>query len=161
MFMVINPVRGAALALSALLGLAAGSAGAADTKAHVPAALPTLTATLTGAAEKPTAGDPKGSGTVTLRVDAAKDQVCYELQVKGIGPATMAHIHQAPPDESGPPLANLKAPGRDGKSAGCVEAGPIMLDGLTNNPGAYYVNVHNAQYKSGALRGQLTRAPAR
>lgn len=147
----------AAAALSALVALSiAGAAGAAPPKAKAPA-VRTLKATLTGAAEKPTAGDPKGSGTAVLKVDAAKEQVCYELRVKGIAPATMAHIHQAPPTESGPPLAELKAPGADGKSAGCVAAGPALLKGLTDNPGAYYVNVHNDKYKSGALRGQLRR----
>lgn len=148
-------IRHAAPAFAAALALAAtaGIAGAATT----PATGPTLTATLTGGAEKPTPGDPKGSGKVTLHVDSAKLQVCYELQVTGIGPVTMAHIHEAPPTESGPPLALLKAPGADGKSSGCVEAGPILRQGLTDNPSAYYVNVHNAQYPAGALRGQLHR----
>ena len=155
--MTHSPVRRAAPAFAALLALAVGSASAAEPKAKAPAARPTLKAKLTGAAEKPTPGDPKGSGAVTLHVDAAKDQICYELQVKGVGAVTMAHIHQAPPTESGPPLAELKAPGADGKSSGCVAAGPILLKGLTDNPGAYYVNVHNAQYPGGALRGQLRK----
>lgn len=156
--MIDNPIRRMAPAFAAILALAAaGFASAAQPRAKAPAVGPTLKATLTGAAEKPTAGDPKGSGKATLHVDPAREQVCYELQVKGIAPATMAHIHQAPPSESGPPLAELKAPGADGKSSGCVAAGPVLLKGLTDNPSAYYVNVHNAQYKGGALRGQLRR----
>jgi hypothetical protein len=137
-------------ALTAALALAAGAADAAP-KAF------TLKAVLSGAAEKPQAGDPKGSGKVTLHVDPAKDQICYQLQVKGIGPATMAHVHMAPPNESGPPLAQLQPPGADGKSSGCVAAGPVLLKGLQDNPAAYYVNVHNDAYKGGALRGQLHR----
>ena len=148
-------IRHAAPAFAAALGLAAAAGLAGAAKA--PATGPTLKATLTGAAEKPTPGDPKGSGKVTLHVDSAKLQVCYELQVTGIAPATMVHIHEAPPTESGPPLAVLQAPGADGKSSGCVEAGPILRKGLTDNPSAYYVNVHNAQYPAGALRGQLHR----
>lgn len=152
--MTIRPFQRAAPAFAAALALA--SAGFASA-AKAPATGPALEATLTGSAEKPTPGDPKGSGKVTLHVDSAKLQVCYELQVTGIAPATMAHIHQAAPTESGPPLAILTAPGADGKSSGCVEAGPILRKGLTDNPSAYYVNVHNAQYPDGALRGQLHR----
>ncbi len=156
--MIKSPVRRATPALAVVLALAAaGFTSAAQPQATAPATGPTLKAALTGAAEKPTPGDPKGSGAVTLHVDDAGKQVCYELEVKGIAPATVAHIHQAPPAESGPPLAVLKAPGADGKSSGCVEAGPILRKGLTDNPSAYYVNVHNAEYKNGALRGQLRR----
>ena len=93
--MINSAVRRAAPAFAALLALAAaGLSSAAETKAKAPAAGPTLKATLTGAAEKPKPGDPKGSGTVTLHINPAKDQVCYELQVKGVAPVTMAHIHQ-------------------------------------------------------------------
>jgi Cu/Zn superoxide dismutase len=152
--MIKSPFRPTAPALAAVLALAAAGFASA---AKAPATASTLKATLTGAAEKPTPGDPKGSGKVTLYVDSAKLQVCYELQATGIAPATMAHIHQAPPAESGPPLAILQAPGADGKSSGCVEAGPILRMGLIDNPSAYYVNVHNAQYPAGALRGQLHR----
>lgn len=154
--MTISPVRRAAPALAAFLALAAaGSAGQAQSQATTPAVGPTLKATLTGAAEKPAPGDPKGSGSAILHVDSGKRQVCYELTVKGVAPATAAHIHQAPPGEAGPPIVQLKTPGADGKSAGCVAAGPVLLKGLTDNPSAYYVNVHNAPYPSGALRGQL------
>jgi len=150
--MVLPSLRTAALALS-LSALTSAAAIAA------PSASPTLKATLTGAAERPGPGDPKGSGTAVLRVDASKDLVCYELQVKNIGPISMAHIHQAPPEDSGPPLAELTPPGPDGKSAGCVEAGPMMLEGLTSNPAAYYVNLHTKEHPAGALRGQLAKAP--
>lgn len=152
--MIKRSIQRAAPVLAVVLALAAAGFASAAT---APAAGPTLKATLTGAAEKPTPGDPKGSGKATLHVDTPGDQVCYELQVKGVATVTMAHIHQAPPGESGPPLADLKAPGPDGKSSGCVPAGPVLLKGLTDNPSAYYVNVHNAQYPGGALRGQLHR----
>lgn len=142
---------GAALALAGLMA-AAAPAGSAPLQTPAPAI--TLFAKLTAAAERPGPGDPKGSGSVVLHVEPAKDRVCYELSVQGVA-VTMAHIHQATAEDTGPPLADLKPPGKDGKSSGCFEAGPVMLEGLTANPGAYYVNVHSAQHQGGALRGQL------
>lgn len=155
--MLHSLVRRAAPPLALLVLATAGVCSAAEVKAKAPAASTMLKAKLTGAAEKPTPGDPKGSGTASIRLDPAKEQVCYELQVKGIAPATMAHIHQAPATDAGPPVVELKAPGPDGKSSGCVAAGPALLKGLTDNPSAYYVNVHNAPYQGGAVRGQLGR----
>lgn len=156
--MIRSSVPRATPVILSLLAIAtAGFAEAAQREAKAPAAVVTLKAKLTGAAEKPTPGDPKGAGSVILRVDNAKTRICYELRVRGIAPATMAHIHQAPATESGPPLAFLNAPGADGKSSSCVEAGPVLRQGLTENPTAYYVNVHNEPYKGGALRGQLHR----
>jgi hypothetical protein len=32
-----------------------------------------------------------------------------------------------------------------------------IVAGIKRNPAAYYVNVHNAKYPGGALRGQLRR----
>jgi hypothetical protein len=154
--MIIRTSGGAAPAITVVLALAAAGF-APGAQAWAKAAGPMLKATLSGGAEKPTAGDPKGSGSAMLHLDTAKQQVCYDLAVKGIGPATMAHIHQAPADAAGPPVAALKPPGADGKSSGCVAADAALLKGLAENPSGYYVNVHNAQYQGGAVRGQLSK----
>jgi hypothetical protein len=116
-----------------------------------------LKATLTGAAEKPKAADPDGKGAATVRVDVAKSQVCYDVQVSGIGPATMAHIHKGSPTEAGPVAIPLKAPGPDGKSSDCTQADQALLKDILQNPGRYYVNVHNAEFPAGAIRGQLSK----
>jgi hypothetical protein len=52
------------------------------------------TAKLTGEAEVPGPGDPKGSGTVQVTVNPEKGEVCYELSVANIQEATAAHIHE-------------------------------------------------------------------
>jgi hypothetical protein len=58
-------------------------------------------------------------------------------------------------------VANLAAPG-DGNAADCLtegEAGKFVGDQtvaeILADPGSYYVNVHNAEYPGGAIRGQL------
>ena len=116
-----------------------------------------LSTTLSGAAEKPKPGDPDGKGTATVKIDAAKGEVCYDIAVSDIGVATMAHIHKAGPDAAGPPVVPLKAPGADGKVKDCATASAEVVKDILQNPAGYYVNGHNAEFKGGAVRGQLSK----
>jgi hypothetical protein len=119
-----------------------------------PALAQSFNATLTGANEKPAPADPKATGSAKVTV---KDtQVCYDLSVKDLN-ATMAHIHKGGPDVAGPVAVPLSPPDASGKSQGCVNADPAVAKDIAANPGDYYVNVHSAQYKAGAIRGQLTK----
>lgn len=34
---------------------------------------------------------------------------------------------------------------------------PALIDAIRKDPSAYYVNVHNAPFPAGAVRGQLTK----
>jgi hypothetical protein len=115
-----------------------------------------LSTTLTGSTEVPGPGDPDGSGTASLRVNPGQGQVCYELMVEGIAPAAAAHIHQAPAGTAGPIVVGLMAP-TNGASSGCVDVGRELAREILKNPADYYVNVHNAEFPAGALRGQLSR----
>ncbi|MEO8113529.1 MAG: CHRD domain-containing protein [Phenylobacterium sp.] len=135
-----------------------GAALAALTATAAPAAMGGgLMAMLNGASEKPTAGDPQGGGMAMVRPDVAKSQVCYDLQVRNLSPATMAHIHKAPADAAGPVAVPLAAPDASGKSSGCVAADPAVVKDIAANPAGYYVNVHTAQFPAGAIRGQLKK----
>lgn len=116
-----------------------------------------LSAHLTGAAEKPTPGDTDGAGHASFRVNVGQSEVCYELMVEKIAASTMAHIHKAGPDAAGPVAIPLTAPDASGKSSGCAKADATVVKDILQNPGAYYVNVHNAEFPAGAVRGQLTK----
>ncbi|HYI64941.1 MAG TPA: CHRD domain-containing protein [Allosphingosinicella sp.] len=111
---------------------------------------------MTGAAERPGPGDPDGSGTAEFRVNAGQGRVCYTLSVSNIEPATAAHIHRAPPNAAGPVVVGLTAP-TSGSSSGCAAVTRALAQELIRNPGAFYVNVHNAPFPGGAVRGQLGR----
>lgn len=115
-----------------------------------------FTVSMTGAAERPGPGDPDGTGTAEIRVNAGQNRVCYTLTVGNIDAATAAHIHRGGPNEAGPPVVNLQAPA-GGSSNGCVEVARALAQEIIRSPASFYVNVHNAAFPAGAVRGQLGR----
>jgi hypothetical protein len=136
-----------ALAVAAGLGLASCETVADAVEQGV-------TASLTGAQEVPGPGDSDGSGTAEITVVDATDNVCYDLRVRNIAPATAAHIHRGVMGVAGPPVVTLEAPS-DGGAEGCVSAPGGLADEIEANPAGFYVNVHNAEFPNGAVRGQL------
>lgn len=112
-----------------------------------------LMAMMSGAKEKPAAGDPKASGMATVTVDGT--QVCYDLSVKDLAQPTMAHIHKGGPDVAGGVAVALTPPDANGHAKGCATVDAAVAKDIADNPGGYYVNVHSATYKAGAIRGQL------
>lgn len=118
-------------------------------------------------------GDRNGKGQAyVFGIDGDTTTLCYVLTVEKIEPATGAHIHRGGRNENGPIVANLAAPA-DGNAADCLTEGevgpgttpkfPTGMDGvplatvaeILANPEGFYVNVHNAEFPSGAIRGQL------
>lgn len=115
-----------------------------------------LSTTLTGAAEVPGPGDPDGAGSAHITVNVGQTEVCYTLAVSGIDPATAAHIHIGAPDVAGPVVVPLAAP-TSGSSSGCATVSRELAKDILKNPSDYYVNVHNAAFPAGAVRGQLSK----
>ncbi len=101
-------------------------------------------------------GDPDGTGSAHISLNVGKGRVCWELSVTGIDPAAAAHIHRAPAGVNGPIVVPLSPP-TSGTSSGCREGVNLALvQEIIDFPGSFYVNVHNALYPAGALRGQLS-----
>jgi len=146
--------RGKLLALS-LCGSAAMVAGAAIAQPAADGGRK-FSVAMTGAAERPGPGDPDGSGTASFVINPGQRRLCYELEVTGIAAATAAHIHIAPVTDPGPVVVPLGAP-TDGDSSGCVDITRELAQAIIKDPDAYYVNVHNADFPAGAVRGQLSR----
>jgi hypothetical protein len=113
-----------------------------------------LATTLSGAAEVPGPGDPDGSGSAVLRLNPGQEEICYSLTVSGIAPATAAHIHVGLAGIAGPVVVPLQAP-TSGSSSACASASRELIRAIILNPENYYVNVHNADFPAGAVRGQL------
>jgi hypothetical protein len=118
----------------------------------------TYVVTLTGEAEVPD-GDPDGTGTAVITVNRGQRRVCWEITTSGIDSPSAAHIHIG--------LENT-APGSNivvhlTTTSGCtttVTPGGVplstdLLAALIQAPQVFYVNVHNAAFPAGAVRGQL------
>lgn len=116
-----------------------------------------LQTSLTGAAEVPGPGDADGTGTAAITVNSGQGQVCYKLSVSNIAPATAAHIHEAAPTAAGPVVVTLGTPNASGTSSGCATVTRELALEILKNPADYYVNVHNAAFPAGAVRGQLAK----
>ena len=114
-----------------------------------------LTAHLTGTAEVPGPADPNGMGQAWLILLPDQGQVCFTLTVERVAPLTAAHIHKAPRGQAGPVVVPLMPLQTNAASASCVSADRTLIRDIRDHPSAYYVNVHNAPYPAGALRGQL------
>lgn len=127
------------------VALAVGAAGSAS-------AAEVFFTELEGEQEVPKLGDLDGSGFAVVVAVPEAGLVCYTIVVFGVDPITAAHIHEAPRGVAGG-VAVILDPPTSGSSGGCVaseEADDIIAD-----PSDYYVNVHNAAFPGGALRGQL------
>lgn len=111
---------------------------------------------LTGAAERPNPGDPDGSGSAWVSLNPGTGEVCYEYSVTGIATPTAAHIHRGSAAVAGPVVIPLPPTSATGGS-GCVTATRALILEVIRDPSAFYVNVHNAEFGPGALRGQLSR----
>lgn len=113
-----------------------------------------LTTVLRGDNEIPP-GDVDGFGFAKIAVFPDSGELCFSLSVARIEPMTSAHIHRGASDMTGPVVVDLDGVGSDGLMRGCTSVDVTILREILVNPHEFYVNVHNAVYPGGALRGQL------
>lgn len=112
----------------------------------------TVSAKLSGKVEIP-AGDSNGSGWVELNLDKSKGRTCWNFsKVKNIGAPQAAHVHKGKAGKVGPVAIPL---GNAFKAKGCIATPKAAISAVLANPSGFYVNVHNAAYPNGAIRGQL------
>jgi hypothetical protein len=145
-----------ATALGTLCATSLLAACATAEEAAVEAVAETYNATLTGA-EEPGGGDPDGFGEAEVTVADNLNNICWEIKnIRGISTPTAAHIHRGARGVNGPPVFTLKQ-SNEGTWKGCSNRSEWTEDAIENNPSAYYVNVHTADYPNGAIRGQLRK----
>ena len=137
----------------ALLGSSLTVAAAAQTG--------TFYAVLTGAGENP-AADPDGIGFGVVTLDAAAGTATFDLVGVNIATPTASHIHRGQPGQNGPVIIPFNVPFVNGASSGVTTgvAASLINEILTNNPQNYYINIHNADFPGGAIRGPMFAAPS-
>lgn len=120
-----------------------------------------LTADLNGPNEV-APGDPDGTGFMHLTLNQGRGEICFDLNVSDIGEPTRAHIHSAPAGANGPIVVFFFDVVIDDPipvaSDGCVDGVDAdLIKDIRQNPENYYINVHNDEFKAGAIRGQLSK----
>lgn len=95
-------------------------------------------------------GDPNGFGVADLRIDTIALTVDWNFLVANIGlPLTGAHIHQGIAGQNGPVVVNF-----DAQLSGIGLYNPILANIITD-PNDFYVNLDDAEFPGGAIRGQI------
>lgn len=135
-------MRKALLAVAAAAALSAVSANAA---------IDTYYAALYGANEFPGPGDPDGFGAASVSIDNVANTVSWSIMALNIDlPLTGAHIHQAPAGASGPVKVDFNA---ELTGSNVFDADSALITPGTAS--GFYVNLHNARYPAGIIRGEL------
>src|SRR5690242_14846036 len=105
----------------------------------------------------PAVGDKDGAALEFIKVKG--DKVSVAVTWRGTGRPTMLHIHQgAKGTNGGVKIDFTKLLGRikGHHVVGTVKVkDAALLDRLKNDPGAFYANLHTAEFPGGAVRGQL------
>jgi hypothetical protein len=104
------------------------------------------------------AGDADGWGLAAIGV--GDDTVWYWVWVTDTAAPTASHIHMGYAGTSGGIAVDFEAAFTEVASGTNVASGSVAVDAATRDdlldrPAGFYVNVHNADFPSGAVRGQL------
>jgi hypothetical protein len=112
---------------------------------------------LNGQKEVPGPGDQDGEASGTLTIDDVTGAVSWDFKYAGIAVPSAMHIHMGAPGESGGIVVSLdvETAGGEGTLIGSTTAEAEVLAAILASPASYYVNIHNAEFAGGAVRGQL------
>ncbi|MCF3133071.1 CHRD domain-containing protein [Streptomyces olivochromogenes] len=123
-----------------------------------------LVASLRGANEVPVKGGPAvgdKDGAALEFIKVKGDKVSVAVAWRGTGRPTDLHIHQGAKGTNGGVKIDFGKVLKEGHKGRYSVSGSVrvtdaaLLKQLTNDPGAFYANLHTAEFPGGAVRGQL------
>jgi hypothetical protein len=121
-----------------------------------PITAPDFVVNLRGAAQT-AGGDADGSGFGLL--DFTDDELCWVVSAENIAQATAMHIHRGTAGTDGPVVIDMGKLDNNGTGVACKDlksdADKALIKEIMAFPQGFYLNVHNADFPSGAIRGQL------
>ena len=113
-----------------------------------------------GGQQVPGPGDANGMATGTITLDDVTGLISWDFTYRNIDPPSAMHIHG--PMGSAGQSAGVLIPLNAGTSGGpgtlinsLVHGTLLNVTAVLNNPTDFYVNIHNAPFAGGAVRGQL------
>lgn len=151
--------------LAMMIALLAGGVASAQAQVY------TLTATLSGADETPTALNTGAFGTATVTLDVGARSLTYRIDVFNLpSGVTASHIHVGGVGTTGPVIVNFAPPVTASNDFGFsgtvpeaqwvvradqgIRSGDDVIQAILG--GNTYVNVHSSVNAGGEIRGKLT-----
>jgi CHRD domain-containing protein len=143
-----------------------GGAAACSDDETGPALETNFTASLSGAAERPTPVTTTATGSATVTIDDATSTIAFSVTVTGLLSPTMAHIHVGGVNDAGPIALSLLATAPPvGTFTGVLTTGTGTAAQIVGETfatlaakiraGTAYINVHTVANTNGEIRGQL------
>lgn len=110
-----------------------------------------------GMQEAPGPGDDDGKGNAKLTLKPDDEELCFVIKWKNIEDPEAGHIHKGKEGDDGDIVVELFTKTQDESPIkDCVsDVEKKTLKQLANKPEKFYVNLHNAEFEDGAIRGQL------
>jgi hypothetical protein len=107
-------------------------------------------------------GDPGGTGTSSINMNVATNQVCATTSWSGVdSPVGAAHIHGGGYGQPENPAITISLfppdliNGKPSPQSGCALAPPGLMWVMNQCPAQFNVVVHSKKHPVGAIRGQL------
>ncbi len=117
----------------------------------------TFQLSISGDQEVPGPGDEDGQASGTLSIDDATNLISWSFTYSNIANPAAMHIHTGAAGVGGGvfvPL-NVDTSGEAGTLIGSTTGDAANVMAILASPSDYYVNIHNADFRPGAIRGQL------
>jgi hypothetical protein len=103
-------------------------------------------------------GDPDGKASGTLTIDDSANSVSWNFAYSGFREPQAMHIHAGKAGVAGGPVVPLNVgTSEEGKLIGTASADAKTIAAILAAPADYYVNIHTAEFRPGAVRGQLAK----